>query len=62
MSELVLAGLTGLLAFVGSWSAIKIQLTYMQRDINRNTHSVRAAHWRLDQVKAPAAPLEQDRN
>ncbi len=43
-------------AFIGSSAAVKVHLNYMRRDLDDARRSVRAAHWRLDEVGAPPAP------
>lgn len=42
--------LTGALAGVGAWAAVRIELRYMKR-------AIEAAHWRLDKINAPPARL-----
>lgn len=44
------------LSFVGSWVGGRVHLHYMRRDLEETRRSVRAAHWRLDEINAPPAP------
>lgn len=45
-----------LLSFAGSWAAGRVHHYYLRRDVDSVTRSVRAAHWRLDEIQAPPAP------
>jgi hypothetical protein len=53
---LVVGIATPVLSFAGAWAAVKVHLFYLRRDVDRVAHSVRAAHWRLDEIQAPPAP------
>jgi hypothetical protein len=44
-------------ARAGTTAAIKVHLEYLQRDVAFVTTSARAAHWRLDEIDAPQAPV-----
>lgn len=43
-------------ARAGAGAAVKVHLDYLRRDVDDTRRSVRAAHWRLDEVGAPPSP------
>ena len=61
MSDSILVALAaGVFSFVGAWGGLKVHLMYLRRDLDRATRSARKAHWRLDQLGAPPAPLDSE--
>jgi hypothetical protein len=58
METLLVARVSGALSFAGAWGGIRVHLLYMRRDLDGVMRSARGAHWRLDQVDAPPAPLD----
>ena len=47
---------SGLAAYIASSAAVKVHLSYLREKIDETKRSVRAAHWRLDEIQAPPAP------
>lgn len=47
---------SGLAAYVASGAAVKVHLSYLREKVDETKRSVRAAHWRLDEINAPPAP------
>jgi len=45
-------------ARAGTNAALDVHLHYLRRDVNKAARDIDAAHWRLDEIGAPAAPLE----
>jgi hypothetical protein len=61
MPEWIVPAISGLLAFAGAWGGINVHLRYLRRDVDHATRSARKAHWRLDSIQAPPAPLDSDK-
>lgn len=50
---LLVAGVSFVANLIGSWTALRIHLVYMRRDVKAAKASARSAHRRLDAVGAP---------
>lgn len=50
---LVVALVSFVANFIGSWTALRVHLTYLRRDVKAAKVSARSAHRRLDAVGAP---------
>jgi hypothetical protein len=59
-SPIVLAAVSALCSFAGSWAAIRVHLQYLRRDVDRANRSARRAHRRLDLIDAPPAPADAE--
>ena len=62
LGGLVLALIVPLASYVaaraGTNAALNVHFQYLRRDVDRAARQIDAAHWRLDQIDAPAAPLD----
>lgn len=54
MDALIVAAITGFISVVGTWGALKLELRYHRRDIDRAQDTADGAHERIDAI--PGAP------
>lgn len=60
--SVLVAVVAAVCSFAGAWGGLNVHLRYLRRDVDHATRSARKAHWRLDQLKAPPAPLDAERD